>query len=128
MDCCLFFEHIITFVALLDVIGGIHLGFCPTYTGIGALVLECAGIYLAAIGRDDIINCPGAARVGKGIQTPPQDDELRSIFLDLAEELRLNLDDFLPADREEFAEYVTSSRMPKMEQILDNFKRTVWRR
>jgi hypothetical protein len=45
---------------------------------------------------------------------------------DLAEDLRLNLDELSHQDREEFAGYVLSSRFPKMERILENLKRTIW--
>lgn len=45
----------------------------------------------------------------------------------LAEELRLNLDDVAPVDREEFAGYAADSRSPKMEWILRNLRNTVWR-
>jgi predicted transcriptional regulator of viral defense system len=44
----------------------------------------------------------------------------------LAEELRLNLDDFPKADREEFARYVESSEIRKMKLILENLLSTVW--
>lgn len=45
----------------------------------------------------------------------------------LAEELRLNLDEFTPVDCAEFARYVVGSRSPKMNHILSNLRRTVWR-
>jgi hypothetical protein len=45
----------------------------------------------------------------------------------LAEELRLNLDDFSMADQNEFAEYVEMSHIKKMEKIMENLRRTVWR-
>ncbi len=46
---------------------------------------------------------------------------------DLAEELRLNLDEFNPAERAEFAGYVTRSGMAKMQQILKNLEINLWR-
>jgi len=51
--------------------------------------------------------------------------------VDLAEELRLNLDDLPPADRSEFAGYVLASDPAKMgglkmRQILTNLESTVW--
>jgi hypothetical protein len=46
---------------------------------------------------------------------------------DLAGELRLNLDEFSPEDRNAFTEYVHSGHSKKMETILKNFQRTVWR-
>jgi hypothetical protein len=45
---------------------------------------------------------------------------------DLAEDLRLNLDEFSGQDREEFAGYILASRSPKMDHILENLKRTIW--
>ena len=44
----------------------------------------------------------------------------------LAEELRLNLDDFSSAEKQEFAEYVRICNMPKMYGILENLEETVW--
>jgi hypothetical protein len=52
---------------------------------------------------------------------------LRSAAYNLAEELRLNLDDFSPASQDEFASYVETSQVKKMEHILKNLKRNVWR-
>jgi len=46
---------------------------------------------------------------------------------DLAEELRLNLDEFTQAERDEFAGYVTASSLSKMELILHNLENGVWR-
>jgi len=51
--------------------------------------------------------------------------------LNLAEELRLNLDEFTPANQREFAEYVFASNPAKMgslkmRRILTNLERTVW--
>jgi hypothetical protein len=46
---------------------------------------------------------------------------------DLAEELRLNLDDFSQAERDEFAGYVAASELPKMATILHNLESGVWR-
>jgi len=51
----------------------------------------------------------------------------RSPRFNLAEELRLNLDEFSAADRAEFAGYVEESKKRKMIQIHENFRRTVWR-
>ncbi len=45
----------------------------------------------------------------------------------LAVDLRLNIEDFSPADREEFAGYIAGSRSPKMDSILKNLRKTVWR-
>ncbi len=45
----------------------------------------------------------------------------------LAEELRLNVEDLSEADREEFGRHVETSRVRKMQLILDNLRSTVWR-
>jgi predicted transcriptional regulator of viral defense system len=50
----------------------------------------------------------------------------RSLKIDLAEELRLNLDEVSPQDREEFANYTLESGSRKMMTILENFRRHVW--
>ncbi|MDP2966373.1 MAG: hypothetical protein Q8N39_10125 [Pelolinea sp.] len=52
---------------------------------------------------------------------------LRSSTYNLAEELRLNLEDFSKVEQNEFAKYVESSQGLKMEYILKNLRRTVWR-
>lgn len=44
----------------------------------------------------------------------------------LAEELRLNLEDFSTTERREFAEYVRNSDKPKMYRIYENLERTIW--
>lgn len=46
---------------------------------------------------------------------------------DLAEELRLNLDEFSKEEREEFAAYVRQSASRKMAEALENFERTIWK-
>lgn len=46
---------------------------------------------------------------------------------DLAEDLRLNLEDFLEEDKDEFATFVGMSKSRKMDQILKNLRKTVWR-
>lgn len=46
---------------------------------------------------------------------------------DLAEELRLNLEDFSTSDREEFAGFMTLSKSRKMDRIFSNLRKTVWR-
>lgn len=46
---------------------------------------------------------------------------------DLAEELRLNLDEFSPAEQAEFGGYIENSRISKMNEILDNLRKTIWR-
>ncbi|MHB8856486.1 MAG: type IV toxin-antitoxin system AbiEi family antitoxin domain-containing protein [Bellilinea sp.] len=45
----------------------------------------------------------------------------------LAEELRLNLEDFLEKDQDEFVTFVGMSKSRKMDQILKNLRKTVWR-
>jgi hypothetical protein len=46
---------------------------------------------------------------------------------DLAEDLRLNLEDFSENDRVEFATFVEISKSRKMDQILKSVRKTVWR-
>jgi len=46
---------------------------------------------------------------------------------DLVEDLRLNLEDFSENDQVEFATFVEISNSKKMEQILKNLRKTVWR-
>lgn len=45
----------------------------------------------------------------------------------LAEELRLNLDELSTADRDEFAGYVDDTGLTKMKRILSNLRNTTWR-
>ncbi len=51
----------------------------------------------------------------------------RSAGYDLAEDLRLNLEDFSASEREEFAAFVALSQSKKMDQILAILERTTWR-
>ena len=51
----------------------------------------------------------------------------RSEKTDLAEELRLNLDEASKDERDEFALYVEKSKSHKMTEILNNFRRTIWK-
>jgi hypothetical protein len=44
----------------------------------------------------------------------------------LAEELRLNLEEFTLEDRGEFASYITASKMPKMLRVLKNLEENGW--
>jgi hypothetical protein len=46
---------------------------------------------------------------------------------DLAEDLRLNLENFSTKDQNEFATFVGMSKSRKMDQILKNLRKTVWR-
>ncbi len=46
---------------------------------------------------------------------------------DLAEDLRLNLEDFSKNERDEFTTIVEISNSQKMDQILKNLRKTVWR-
>lgn len=46
---------------------------------------------------------------------------------DLVEDLRLNLEDFSESDQVEFETFVEISNSKKMEQILKNLRKTVWR-
>lgn len=54
-------------------------------------------------------------------------NRVRSPNVNLAEELRLNLEDFSEKDQDEFAAFVRMSQSRKMEQILKNLRKTVWR-
>ncbi|NPV41485.1 MAG: hypothetical protein HPY72_09125 [Anaerolineae bacterium] len=51
---------------------------------------------------------------------------LPSIKNELAESLRLNLEDFSKRDQLEFAEFVVISKSRKMDLILRSLRRTVW--
>lgn len=51
----------------------------------------------------------------------------QSASFNLAEDLRLNLEDFLEKNQDEFATYVGMSKSKKMDQILKNLRKTVWR-
>jgi hypothetical protein len=50
----------------------------------------------------------------------------RNPKIDLAEELRLNLDEFSLKDREEFSRFVEESQSRKLMDILNNFRSNVW--
>jgi predicted transcriptional regulator of viral defense system len=56
----------------------------------------------------------------------PLPRSFRSDDLDLAEDLRLNLDEFSPGDINDFKRHVEISDSEKMNFILDNLRRTVW--
>jgi hypothetical protein len=45
----------------------------------------------------------------------------------LVEDLRLNLEDFSAEEQTEFVEFVETSKSKKMDQILKNLRKTVWR-
>jgi len=47
---------------------------------------------------------------------------------DLAEDFRLNLEDFSEKDKLEFAAFVEMSKSRKMDRILKNLRKTVWQR
>jgi len=51
----------------------------------------------------------------------------RSTSYNLAEALRLNLEDFTEKDQVEFVEFVEISKSKKMDRILKNLRKTVWR-
>ncbi len=57
----------------------------------------------------------------------PLPGNLRPQRYNLVEDLRLNLNEFMPAERAEFASYVASSKMVKMQLILKNLEVHVWR-
>ena len=50
-----------------------------------------------------------------------------SADFNLAEELRLNIDDFSEQDQTRFSEFVEISKSRKMQKILNNLRSTVWR-
>ena len=52
---------------------------------------------------------------------------LRSADYDLAEDLRLNLEEFSEKDRTEFVEFVEISKSRKMHHILKNLDENIWR-
>jgi predicted transcriptional regulator of viral defense system len=52
--------------------------------------------------------------------------EFRSLTINLAEELRLNLDNFSLAEQGEFGGYVEESRNHKMKQIHENLRSYIW--
>lgn len=52
---------------------------------------------------------------------------LRSADYDLAEDLRLNLEEFSEKDRTEFVEFVEISKSRKMDHILKNLNENIWR-
>jgi predicted transcriptional regulator of viral defense system len=56
----------------------------------------------------------------------PLPTRLASSRYNLAEELRLNLEDFTPDERGEFASYTTASKMLKMQLALKNLEEHVW--
>jgi hypothetical protein len=47
--------------------------------------------------------------------------------INLGEELRLNLDEFTRAEKEEFASYVRTSGIVKMQRVLKNLEFHIWR-
>lgn len=49
------------------------------------------------------------------------------LAFNLAEELRLNLDELTSAERDEFTGYVAVSQMAKMQRILENLEFHLWR-
>lgn len=50
----------------------------------------------------------------------------RGMKLNLAEELRLNLDELSATDRDKFSRFVEESQSRKMNYILNNFRSKVW--
>jgi predicted transcriptional regulator of viral defense system len=57
----------------------------------------------------------------------PLPRSLRTHKIDLAEELRLNLDELSLDVRDEFQKYIELSASPKMMFIYKNLRRTIWR-
>jgi hypothetical protein len=58
---------------------------------------------------------------------PWKGGRLRLVGYDLSEDLRLNLEDFSENDGVEFASFVEISKSKKMEKILKNLRKTIWR-
>ena len=58
----------------------------------------------------------------------PLKNARRLVGYDLAEDLRLNLEDFSENDQKEFEAFVELSKSKKMERILKNLQERVWRR
>jgi hypothetical protein len=56
----------------------------------------------------------------------PLPRDLRTQQINLAEELRLNLDELSRAARDEFQAYIELSASPKMTFIYENLRRTIW--
>lgn len=56
----------------------------------------------------------------------PLPRSMRTHTINLAEDLRLNLDELSSKARDEFERLVASSDSPKMSFILENLKRTIW--
>ena len=57
----------------------------------------------------------------------PIPEKYRGRKTNLAEELRLNIDELSLEDREEFSLYIEKSNSPKMKEIKKNFRRYSWR-
>ena len=57
----------------------------------------------------------------------PWKSSRRLASYDLTEDLRLNLEDFSENDQVEFSTFVEISKSKKMDQILKNLRKTVWR-
>ena len=51
----------------------------------------------------------------------------QNLKYNIAEDFRLNLDDFKDTDQSEFAKYVELSKSLKMARILSNLRKNVWR-
>lgn len=56
----------------------------------------------------------------------PWTGEIPERSFSLAEDLRLNLDEFSQEEREEFAKFVVESHSVKMKSILANLRKTTW--
>ena len=85
----------------------------------GFSISECTGILFA--------QASPAKALFDYLYLRPVSGLIRSPAYNLAEELRLNLDNFSLTDQDEFASYVETSQVKKMEPILKNLRRSVWR-
>ena len=57
----------------------------------------------------------------------PQTARIGSPDYDLSDDLRLNLDEFSPTDKNEFVGYINASGLKKMNRILANLENHLWR-
>jgi len=57
----------------------------------------------------------------------PLDEQLAKNDFNLAESLRLNLEEFSEEELAEFAAFVENSKSRKMSRVLENLRRSVWR-
>ena len=102
-----------------------HASFTPA---VSAIILPLYTDFLQEIFFGVIFN---QASVAKALfdyfYLRPLPRSLRTHSMNLAEDLRLNLDELSSEVKDEFASYINLSNSPKMVYILDNLRRTIWR-